>query len=269
MSEPKLGRSTRPAGAAAAEQTPGVPPAPAAKQRVQKVLARAGIASRRHAEQLVREGRVRVGGKLVETQGLLVDPRHDVIEVDGRRIAAEPLTYILFHKPRKVVSTMRDPAGRPSVAEYLKSVGARVVPVGRLDFETSGVMLLTNDGDFARQLLHPSRGVLKEYELQVQGEVDDAGLARFRDSIEIGGRRTQPARVTPARTDGDRSWLTIVLHEGKNRQIRRLAEHAGYGVLRLTRTRFAGLSAAGLRPGEWRHLTDRELSTLRHVTRAP
>jgi 23S rRNA pseudouridine2605 synthase len=168
------------------------------------VLARAGVASRRHAEQLIREGRVSVGGKVVAAQGMLVDPLHDEIEVDGRRVAAEPLTYILFHKPRQVVTTMQDPAGRPSVAAYLSDVGARVVPVGRLDYQTSGVMLLTNDGDFARQLLHPSRGVLKEYVLKVQGQVDDAGLARFRDTIEIGGRRTRPAEVTRLRTDGER-----------------------------------------------------------------
>lgn len=215
----------------------------------------------------MREGRVRVGGKVVAAQGMLVDPLHDEIEVDGRRVAAEPLTYILFHKPRQVVTTMQDPAGRPSVAEYLHDVRARVVPVGRLDYQTSGVMLLTNDGDFARQLLHPSRGVLKEYVLKVQGQVDDAGLARFRDSIEIGGRRTRPAVVTRLRTEGERTWLTIVLHEGKNRQVRRLAEHAGYRVMRLTRSRFAGLSAAGLEPGEWRHLTDGELGSLRQLTR--
>lgn len=231
-------------------------------------MARAGVASRRHAEQLVREGRVRVGGKVVAAQGMLVDPLHDEIEVDGRRIAAEPLKYILFHKPRQVVTTMQDPAGRASVAEYLGEVGARVVPVGRLDYQTSGVMLLTNDGDFARQLLHPSRGVLKEYLLKVQGQVDDAGLARFRDTIEIDGRRTRPADVTRLRTEGERTWLAIVLHEGKNRQIRRLAEHAGYRVMRLTRSRFAGLSAAGLEPGQWRHLTEAELSTLRQLTRA-
>jgi 23S rRNA pseudouridine2605 synthase len=150
----------------------------------------------------------------------------------------------------------------------LGNVGARVVPVGRLDYLTSGVMLLTNDGDFARQLLHPSRGVLKEYVLKVEGQVDDAGLARFRDSIEIDGRHTRPAEVTRLRTDGEQTTLTLVIHEGKNRQIRRLAEHAGYRVARLTRSRFAGLSAAGLEPGEWRHLTDGELSALRQLTRS-
>jgi 23S rRNA pseudouridine2605 synthase len=250
------------AGGPRPRSTPAAESASSGKQRVQKVLARAGIASRRHAEQLVREGRVSVGGKVIDTQGVLVDPLHDEIEVDGRRISAEPLTYVLFHKPKNVMCTMSDPAGRPSVADYVKEAGARVVPVGRLDFQTSGVLLLTNDGDFARSLLHPSRGVLKEYVLEVDGVVDAEGLARFKESIEIGGRQTQPALVSRLRADADSTWLTIVVHEGKNRQIRRLAEHAGYAVRRLTRSRFAGLTVAGLGPGQWRVLSRAELSSL-------
>ncbi len=236
---------------------------PAQKQRVQKVLARAGVASRRHAEQLIQEGRVRVGGKVLEAQGVLVDPLRDEIEVDGRRISAEPLTYVVFHKPRQVMCTMQDPMGRPSVRDYLAGVGCRVVPVGRLDYQTSGVMLCTNDGDFARALLHPSRGVQKEYVLKVKGEVDATHLERFRESIEIRGRQTRPARVERMRVEGGNTWLSLVLHEGKNRQIRRLAEHAGCRVMRLTRSRFAGLSANGLGPGQWRHLTPSELKALR------
>jgi 23S rRNA pseudouridine2605 synthase len=236
------------------------------KQRLQKVLARAGVASRRHAEELIRQGRVSVGGKIVEEQGVLVDPAIDVVEVDGRRVLAEPLTYLVFHKPRKVMCTMHDPGGRPAVVDYLRDVGPRVVPVGRLDFETSGVMLLTNDGDLARNLLHPSRGVSKEYVLWVSGMVDDAGLSRFRDSIDIDGRPTQPARVARMRTEGDETWLSLVIHEGRNRQIRRLAEHAGYRVLGLSRSRFGGLSASGLPPGRWRPLTASELRELRALT---
>jgi 23S rRNA pseudouridine2605 synthase len=231
-------------------------------QRLQKVLARAGIASRRHAEQLIREGRVRVAGKVVTEQGVLVEPR-DCIEVDGRRIAEEPLVYVLLHKPRRVMCTMRDPEGRRTVAEFVRDAGARVVPVGRLDYDTSGVLLLTNDGDLSRALAHPSGGVLKEYVLQLRGTIDDAGLERLRDSIDIKGRATRPARVEMIRTEAETTWLTIVLHEGKNRQIRRLAEHAGYRVLGLSRNRFGGLTAAGLAPGQWRHLTASELQVLR------
>jgi pseudouridine synthase len=189
------------------------PTDPVAKQRLQKVLARAGVASRRHAEQLVREGRVRVGGKVIEAQGTLVDPLRDQIEVDGRPIAAEPLTYLLFHKPRQVVCTMHDPAGRRSVADFVSGVGVRVVPVGRLDYQTSGVMLLTNDGAFARGLLHPSCEVLKEYVLKVKGEVDQVGLERFRDSIDIGGRRTAPARVARLR-----AWRRLTAAELRSLQ---------------------------------------------------
>jgi 23S rRNA pseudouridine2605 synthase len=227
------------------------------------VLARAGVASRRHAEELIRAGRVRVAGQVVTSQGVQVDPARDLIEVDGRRVGAEPLAYVLFHKPRGVVSTMHDPAGRPTVADFVSDVGCRVVPVGRLDFQTSGVMLLTNDGEFARNLLHPSRSVSKQYVLKLKGEVDDAGLARLCQSIEIDGRKTRPAQVERARADGQNTWLEVVLHEGKNRQIRRLAEHAGYRVMRLSRSRFAGLSVTGLGAGEWRHLTGAELEALR------
>jgi 23S rRNA pseudouridine2605 synthase len=245
------------------------PTARAGRERLQKVLARAGIASRRHAEDLIRDGRVRVAGEVVTRQGLQVDPARDLIEVDGRRVTAEPLAYVLFHKPRAVVSTMSDPAGRPAVADFMADVGSRVVPVGRLDFHTSGVMLLTNDGELSRGLLHPSSGVTKEYVLKVKGEVDDDGLARLRRSIEIDGRKTRPARVERARSDRDNTWLEVVLHEGKNRQVRRLAEHAGYRVMRLTRRSFAGLTVLGLAPGEWRHLTPGELEALRTAVDEP
>lgn len=239
------------------------PLASGSKQRVQKVLARAGLASRRQAEALIAEGRVRVGGRRIDQQGILVDPRHDSISVDGRRIAPEPLTYLLFHKPREVMCTMRDPLGRRSVVDYLRGVETRVVPVGRLDYQTSGVLLLTNDGDFARELLHPSRGVLKEYVLKLKGPVDAAGLDRLRERIDIGGKQTKPARVERLRADDNNTWLLVTLQEGKNRQVRRLAEYAGYRVMRLTRTRFAGLSTEGLRPGEWRQLSASELRALR------
>jgi len=238
------------------------------KQRLQKVLASAGIASRRGAERLIEEGRVRVGGRVVEEQGMSVDPALDRIEVDGRAVTLEPLAYVLFHKPRLVVSTMRDPAGRPSVNDYMRDVGSRVVPVGRLDFETSGVMLLTNDGDLTRALLHPSSLVLKEYRLDVKGVVDERGLQRFRDSIQIGERWTQPAKVELTGARSDTTTLAVTLHEGKNRQVRRLAEHAGYEVLRLERHRFAGLSVEGLRPGQWRRLTGPELNALRALVPA-
>ncbi|MEY2932917.1 MAG: hypothetical protein RL033_3666 [Pseudomonadota bacterium] len=233
------------------------------KQRVQKVLARAGLGSRRQAEALIAAGRVRVGGKRVDRQGVSVDPRREDVSVDGKRISAEPLTYLLFHKPREVMCTMQDPLGRRSVVDFLRGAGARVVPVGRLDYQTGGVLLLTNDGEFAREMLHPSSGVTKEYLLKVKGPVDAPGLQRLRERIDIGGKWTKPARVERMRADDANSWLLVSLQEGKNRQVRRLAENAGYRVMRLTRTRFAGLTTEGLRPGQWRELTASELRTLR------
>lgn len=212
---------------------------------------------------------MRVDGKVVEVQGLTVDPTRERIEVDGRRVTLEPLTYLLFNKPREVVCTMQDPAGRPSVADYIRNVGRRVVPVGRLDYQTSGVLLLTNDGDLARALLHPSRGVLKEYVLKVKGRVDAGSLEKLRASIQIDGRATRPARVNVDRTSDEATWLEVVLHEGKNRQVRRLAEHAGYRVMRLSRRRFAGLGTAGLAPGQWRELTAAEVRQLRAAVERP
>ncbi|HVZ34125.1 MAG TPA: pseudouridine synthase, partial [Polyangiaceae bacterium] len=177
-------------------------------------------------------------------------------------------TYVLFHKPRQVMCTMRDPLGRKSVVDYLRGAGARVVPVGRLDYQTSGVLLLTNDGQLARQLAHPSGGVLKEYVLKVKGRVDETALQRFRDRIEIRGHQTSPAGVRRLRADENNTWLLVNIHEGKNRQVRRLAEHAGYRVMRLTRTAFGGLTFDDLRPGEWRYLSAAELRTLRGLGRA-
>jgi 23S rRNA pseudouridine2605 synthase len=239
------------------------PPKSGSRQRVQKVLARAGIASRRQAEVLIAEGRVRIDGKRVNTQGVVVDPRRAAVSLDGRRISAEPLMYLLLHKPREVMCTMKDPLGRRTVVDYLRGVKFRVVPVGRLDYQTSGVLLLTNDGDFARELLHPSHGVQKEYVLKLKGSVDGAGIQRLRERIDVAGKQTKPARVERLRADDNNTWLVLTLQEGKNRQVRRLAEYAGYRVMRLTRTRFAGLTAEGLRPGQWRELSASEVRSVR------
>ena len=146
---------------------------------------------------------------------------------------------------------LKDP-GRPNVGEYLRDVGARVSPVGRLDFHTSGALLCTNDGEFASKLAHPRYHVEKDYVAKVRGVLDQASLARFGESIEIDGRKTRPADVTLLRVEGDKSWIGVKLEEGKNRQVRRLGEHAGFLVMRLVRVSQAGVSAEGLRPGEWR-----------------
>ncbi|HEV8244559.1 MAG TPA: pseudouridine synthase, partial [Polyangiaceae bacterium] len=210
-------------------------------ERLQKVLARAGVASRRAAEVLIEKGRVRVDGRVVSELGLRVDSRAR-IEVDGRRIAAEPLVYIVLHKPRAVMCTLSDPQGRPTVAELVRGAGARVVPVGRLDFHTSGALLMSNDGDFAAVLTHPRHHVPKVYVAKVKGVVDERALVRLRSSIEIDGERTKPADVRLLRVEGDKTWLRVLLQEGKNRQVRLLGEAAGFPVMRLVRAEHAGIS---------------------------
>jgi 23S rRNA pseudouridine2605 synthase len=232
------------------------------EERLQKVLARAGIASRRAAESLITAGRVRVDGRVVSELGVKVSPRAR-IEVDGRIVVAEPLVYIVLHKPRGVVCTLKDPEGRPTVAEYLKDVGTRVVPVGRLDFHTSGALICTNDGELASHLTHPRHHAKKEYVAKVGGIVDEKTIERFRERIMIDGRATQPAEVHLLRVEDGKSWLSVKLGEGRNRQVRRLGEHAGMPVMRLVRVAHAGIDAEGLRPGEWRRLSLDELKALK------
>ena len=234
-----------------------------AEERLQKVLARAGIASRRAAEELITHGRVKVDGRVIDQLGVRIDPRKAKVEVDGKRLMAEPLVYIVLHKPRGVMCTLSDPEGRPTVAELLKPVGVRVVPVGRLDFHTSGALLCTNDGDFANALAHPRNKAKKVYVAKVQGLVLDHQLDDWRKSIEIDGRATAPAEVRRLRYEGDKTWLELTLREGRNRQVRRLGEATGSLVMRLARISHAGVTAEDLRPGQWRHLSLDELVVLK------
>ncbi|MBX3182076.1 MAG: rRNA pseudouridine synthase [Polyangiaceae bacterium] len=240
-----------------------------AEERLQKIVAAAGLASRRGAEELISAGRVRVDGRVVTELGFKADPRRSKIEVDGQRLVAERPVYLVLHKPRGVVSTMHDPEGRPTVAELVRRAPGRVVPVGRLDYHTSGVLLMTNDGEFANALLHPKKSTQKIYVAKVQGEVSDVDLERWRQPIEIEGKRTRPAKVRRLRWEQGKTWLEIELLEGRNRQIHRLGEAAGFPVMRLARLSFAGITAEGLRPGEWRALTARELVELKRVYGVP
>ena len=232
-------------------------------ERLQKILAQSGIASRRAAEKMIEEGRVRVNGRVVKELGAKADPRRDRIDVDDKRIVAEKKIYVLFHKPRGVVSTMSDPEGRPTVKEYLEKTGARVVPVGRLDFATSGVLLATNDGDFAYALLHPKQKVPKTYVLKTQGEMKEADLEHWRAGVELDDGITQPATVTLIRHENGKTWLELTITEGRNQMIRRMGEKTGFPVMRLARTSFAGVTSEGLPPGKWRLLTRDELVALK------
>jgi 23S rRNA pseudouridine2605 synthase len=224
--------------------------------RLNAYLARAGVASRRGAEDLIRAGRVRVNG---EVAGLVtfVEPR-DIVEVDGSPIEPEPLTYVLLHKPPGVVTTARDPQGRPTVVG-LVGHERRVVPVGRLDADTTGALLLTNDGPLAHRLMHPRYEVDKVYEAEVEGEPSDEALAQLAEGVELDDGRTAPARV---RRLGP-SLVELTIHEGRKHQVKRMLGAVGHPVSRLHRNRYAGLTLDGLAPGEWRELTSDEVKRLR------
>jgi 23S rRNA pseudouridine2605 synthase len=234
-----------------------------AQERLQKVVARAGIASRRAAEELILKGRVRVNGATVVTLGTKVDPRADRVEVDGRRLVAEAPLYLLLHKPRGVVSTVHDPEGRPTVRELVKAVSERVFPVGRLDFHTSGALLLTNDGEFCDALIHPKRDVPKTYVVKVQGQMKEADRLRWEEGVTVDGEKTRAAEVFVLRHETGKTWVEVTLYEGRNQQIRKMGEATGFPVMRLARTAFAGITTDGLRPGEYRSLSREELAEVR------
>jgi 23S rRNA pseudouridine2605 synthase len=237
-----------------------------AAERLQKLLARAGVSSRRAAEQLVLDGRVRVNGQVVRELGAKADTSRDRIEVDGRVIARESHAYYLLNKPKNLVTTLSDPEGRPSLKEVLQRVPERVYPVGRLDFHTSGVLLLTNDGDLAQALLHPSREVPKTYVAKLNAIAGDRDVEMLKRGVTLDdGYQTAPARVTRLRDEDEHSWLEITITEGKNRQVHRMIEAVGLRVMRLSRTRFAGLDSAGLRPGQLRPLDTDEIAALKRV----
>ncbi|MGK3983450.1 pseudouridine synthase [Sorangium sp. So ce136] len=239
------------------------------EERLQKIIARAGVASRRASEELILAGRVRVNGRVVTELGLKADRQKDRIEVDGKRLVSEVPVYLALHKPRNVVSTLRDPEGRPTVADYVKGTGARLYPVGRLDFATSGLLLMTNDGDFANALLHPRGGVPKTYVLKVQGVMSDDDLTPWREGIRLEDGVTLPAEARVLRHEAEKTWLEVTLREGRNQQIRRMGEASGWPVMRLARTTFAGVTSEGLRPGEWRALTVDELLHIREAFGVP
>jgi 23S rRNA pseudouridine2605 synthase len=244
-----------------------------AEERLQRVIARAGVASRRAAEQLITSGRVRVNGTIVQTLGTKVS-RRDRVEVDGRRLVAEAPVYLVLNKPRGVVSTVRDPEGRATVRDLLGGVAERIFPVGRLDYHTSGVLLLTNDGDFCDALLHPKRRVPKTYVAKVAGEMREADRRKWAEGVDIGEERSErvttgPADVRILRHEGGKTWLEVTIAEGRNQQIRRMGEATGFAVMRLSRTSFAGVGSDGLKPGEYRPLALDELRDLRAMYGVP
>jgi pseudouridine synthase len=236
-------------------------------ERLQKVLAHAGVASRRAAERLILEGRITVNGAVVTELGTKVDPERDAIKVDGKRLAAVPAgrTYLALHKPRGVVTTLSDPEGRPTVKDYLRGIKARVYPVGRLDFASEGLLLLTDDGMLARDLMHPSRGVEKTYLVKVKGQPEPEVLTRLSRGIPLDGKRTGPARTRVVRR-GDNAWIEITIGEGRNRQVRRMFQAVGHPVQRLRRLAYGGVSLGRLPVGHLRALTEAEVAELQKAS---
>ncbi len=231
--------------------------------RLQKVLAQAGIASRRASEELMREGRVQVNGRVIKELGARVHPGKDEIKVDGAVISLEEAKiYLLFYKPKGCVTTAKDPQGRKTVMDYVPDAGARVFPVGRLDYDAEGLLLLTNDGELANRLQHPRYGIAKTYEVKVKGVPDERDLERLRSGIALEEGITGPAEVSILRALPGAAWLEIVLHQGWNRQIKRMGEAVGHPVLKIKRVRYGFLRLGALKPGAFRRLDNQEIRRL-------
>jgi 23S rRNA pseudouridine2605 synthase len=228
--------------------------------RLNAYLARAGVASRRRADELIREGRVRVNGEPGELNTVV--GKRDVVEVDGERVALQRLAYVLLNKPAGVVTTASDPHGRQTVVDLVPAE-PRVVPVGRLDVDTTGALLLTNDGDLAHRLAHPRYGVPKVYEADVEGSLSSDDLARLRAGIELEDGLTAPAHARVVARGTRSSRIELTLHEGRKHQVKRMCEAVGHPVRHLHRSRYAELELDGLDRGQWRELEAEEVSALR------
>lgn len=236
------------------------------KIRLQKHLSECGIASRRKAEELIENKKVRVNGRIASL-GDKVDPIRDKVSVSGKTVVpVNKKVYIMLHKPRGFVTTVSDELGRKCVTDLVKDVGVKVFPVGRLDKDSEGLLFLTNDGEFANNLTHPSKHVNKTYRTTVKGEVDDEKIARLIDGVIIDGRKTLPCECFVAERKPDRTVLIFVIHEGRNRQIRKMCEAVGLTVIRLKRTEIAGVKMGMLPQGKWRDLNEKEMKRLTSVS---
>ena len=233
------------------------------EKRLSKILAEAGLASRRGSERLIAEGRVTVNGQAVITQGTTADPDRDRILVDGRPIpGVEPKRYVLLNKPRGYLTTRSDPRGRPVVLDLVRHEGARLFPVGRLDFDAEGLLLLTNDGALAQRLLHPRFGVERAYEVEVEDLVARGELPRWERGVTLPDGRAKPREVRLLRRTPDTTWLRLVFAEGRYREVKRFCQALGHRVVRLRRVRFGPLRLGSLAPGVARPLTREEIARL-------
>ncbi|NMD46136.1 MAG: rRNA pseudouridine synthase [Propionibacterium sp.] len=232
--------------------------------RLQKVLAAAGLGSRRHCEELIADGLVQVNGRTIAEQGVRVDPMRDLIRVDGARIPPpRRQLYLMFHKPRGVVSTMDDPQGRTTIADYLgRRTKDGLFHVGRLDTPTEGLLLITNDGDFAQRMAHPSHEISKTYVAEIEGVIENVTLRKLGRGIVLEDGPVRPDEVKLIQRGGTRSIVQVVLHEGRNRIVRRMFDAVGHPVRRLTRTAVGPVKLGRLKVGELRELTSEELGAL-------
>ena len=233
------------------------------QERLQKILAKAGIASRRKAEELIRQGKVTVDGRVVTEMGIQVDPEHQRIEFNGKPVTVEEKkVYVLLHKPTGYVSTVHDPQGRPIVTELIKGIQERIFPVGRLDLDTEGALLLTNDGELAQKILHPSHEVNKTYRATVKGKPSKKKVEMLRRGIDIDGRKTWPALVKLLSAGSRETTLQITIHEGRKRQVRKMCEAVGHPVLKLKRIAYGKLKLGNLAPGKFRFLSKKDLQLI-------
>lgn len=236
-------------------------------ERLQKVISQAGIASRRESEELIKAGRIKVNGVVVTELGTKVEPTRDKVAVDNKPIRTEKPVYILLNKPRGIVTTLHDPEGRKTVASLLPDISERIYPVGRLDYNTEGLLLMTNDGELTHALTHPSHEIDKTYRAKVLGRPPEEKLDRLRAGIKLEDGLTAPAKVNAVEYDREKDLTTveIVITEGRNRQVRRMFEAIGHPVRQLKRVKFAFLTLVGVRRGAYRHLEADEVETLKNI----
>lgn len=232
--------------------------------RLHKFIAHAGVASRRAAEEMIRQGRVKVNGQTVKEMGVVVDPSRDSVRCDGRQLRlAARRHYLVLYKPKGVVSTLSDPQKRATVRDFLPPEAGRVYPVGRLDWDAEGVLIFTDDGELANRLAHPRHGVERTYHVKVRGEVDSRVLERLREGIGLPEGPVRPERVRVLRRRAGGVWLTLTLRQGRYHEVKRLCRAVGHPVQKLRRVSFAGLKLGALGPGQWRYLSAAEVRHLR------
>lgn len=234
-------------------------------ERLQKVMAHAGVASRRKSEEIIAEGRVKVNGQTVTEMGTKVNPERDVIEVDGEIISKEKRIYILLNKPEGYITSVDDPRGRKTVLDLVDDVEQRIYPVGRLDYDTSGLLLLTNDGQLTYILTHPSHEIDKTYLTEVEGRITNKESDKLKNGVKLEDGITAPAKLEIHKRDEKHTSFSLTIHEGRNRQVRRMCDAVGHPVINLKRTSLGPLTLDGLNKGDYRYLTDQEVKYLKNL----